>query len=234
MAEIIGANAVDAWRNCVRHLLEQGSDELNLLVTINDPTILVPAWLSDFNPRKLHPAKDNLADVISTVFPYKLAAKCKTRNELYQKYLARHQRARKFIRNRGTWGTYFERLVHMGNPPTNQLERAISKLNSWQVRAATALVFHPSTPALDSPRKRGGPCWHFGELIWHRNDVLDLVVVYRNHDYFNKALGNFISHGQLLNFICTQTKKTPGRVICHSIHAFYAEADVSMAALAKI
>lgn len=64
--------------------------------------------------------------------------------------------------------------------------------------------------------------------------MLDLVVVYRNHDFFNKALGNFIALGQLLRFIAVESGKTPGNLICHSVHAYSPRPIKDLATLAKI
>jgi len=118
--------------------------------------------------------------------------------------------------------------------PVNQLDRAIDKLTTWPKRSTTGLVFHLSSPDLDAPRTRGGPCWHFGEIIWREDNILDLVVVYRNHDFFNKALGNFIGLGQLLKFICDESGKNAGSLRCHSVHAFNPESVARLKALAKI
>ncbi len=136
------------------------------------------------------------------------------------------------VRNRSRWGTYFERLIAFdGN--LNQLERAIGKLNTWD-RNTTGLVFHLSSPSIDSPRTRGGPCLHYIELLWKTGDVLDLVAVYRNHDYFSKALGNFLALGQLLFFISTETDKQPGKLICHSVHAYTESSLTRLKLLAQV
>jgi hypothetical protein len=63
--------------------------------------------------------------------------------------------------------------------------------------------------------------------------VLDLVAVYRNHDFLNKALGNFLGLGRLLNFIALEGGKRPGRVICHSVHAYVERTTMFRALLAK-
>ncbi len=63
---------------------------------------------------------------------------------------------------------------------------------------------------------------------------MDFVVVYRNHDFFNKALGNFIALGQLLKFIADASGKTAGRLICHSVHAYAGSRLSHLVTLAKI
>lgn len=215
-----GVTPLDAWREGVAAVLRQG-EVFNLFTTIEQPAVFDAGWLTPFSPRRRGFAGDDLREVVKTIFPYELAQRLPLRPALYQEYLRRHDRAMGFARNRSTWGTYFERLVRFpDHPDTNQLETVIQKLITWQQRSGTSLVFHLSTPARDAPRKRGGPCWQFGEIVWRPGGQLDLVVVYRNHDFFNKALGNFIGLGQLLQFICAASGKTVGRLSCHSVHAY--------------
>ncbi|WP_172705562.1 hypothetical protein [Variovorax paradoxus] len=229
---VAGANALDAWRQGVQAVLAE-REAFNLFTTVEQPAAFDLAWLQTHSPRRRGLGGDDLREVIKTIFPYDLAQRVADRPNLYSDYLRRHDRAMRFARNRGTWGTYFERLIRFpGYPETNQLETVIEKLRTWQKRSGTGLVFHLSTPANDTPRTRGGPCWQFGEIVWHPGGRLDLVVVYRNHDFLNKALGNFIGLGQLLNFICIASDKTPGRLLCHSVHAYNGGTVEALRALA--
>lgn len=228
---VAGTTALDAWRQGAAAVLANG-EVLNLFTAIEQPAVFDRAWFSH-SPRVRGLAGDDLKDVIKTIFPYDLSQRFPHRVDLYREYLRRHDRAMKFVRNRGTWGTYFERLARFpDHPEINQLETVIQKLSTWKTRSASSLVFHLSTPARDTPRTRGGPCWQFGEIVWHPNHRLDLVVVYRNHDFFNKALGNFIGLGQLLNFICVASGKNAGRLLCHSVHAYNSGSGASLRALA--
>ena len=227
-----GSDALDAWRQGVAVVLTHG-EIFDLFTTVEHPAVFDEDWEQRHSPHQRGFSGDDLRDVIQTIFPHGLARRCASRPELYSAYLRRHDRAMKYVRNRATWGTYFERLVRFpGSPDTNQLERVIEKLSAWQRSSRTGLVFHLSTPARDAPRTRGGPCWHFGEIIWHPDDRLDLVAVYRNHDYFNKALGNFIALGQLLKFICDASGKTVGELRCHSVHAYNGGNATALRALA--
>lgn len=228
-----GRTALDAWRSGVGAVLAEG-EVFSLFTTIEEPTAFDEGWLTQHSPRIRGFAGDDLREVIKTIFPYELAQHYPERPKFYEQYLRRHDRAMKFVRNRGTWGTYFERLVRFpDHPDTNQLETVIQKLVKWQKRSSTGLVFHLSTPARDTPRTRGGPCWQFAEIVWHPGDMLDLVVVYRNHDFYNKALGNFVGLGQLLGFICAASGKTPGRLLCHSVHAYNGGSVEALRALAN-
>lgn len=217
---VSGQSPLEAWQQGASAILANG-ELFNLITTIEQPQAFDYGWLESRSPRRMGVGGDDLREVIKTIFPYELAQRYPQRTEMYQQYLRRHDRAMRFRRNRSAWGTYFERMVRFpDHPDTNQLEKAIEKLATWQRRSGAALVFHLSTPARDTPRTRGGPCWQFGELLWHADNRVDLVVVYRNHDFYNKALGNFIGLGQLLQFICNSSGKQVGRLISHSVHAY--------------
>lgn len=219
VTSVVGADPLVAWKAGVAHVVSK-RELTNLLTTVDDPCAIDASWLREFSPRRIRRHYDDLRDVVNTIFPVAISESANSRDELYARYLARHDRAARWARNRATWGTYFERLVRFPPAGVNQLERVIQKLKEWERRSTTGLVFHLSSPAIDTPRTRGGPCWHFGEIIWNDGDVLDLVVVYRNHDFLNKALGNFMGLGHLLSFICAAADKRPGRLICHSVHAY--------------
>jgi len=66
--------------------------------------------------------------------------------------------------------------------------------------------------------------------LCHRDGTIDLFAVYRNQDYFNKALGNFVGLADLLNFVCQQSGRRPGKLICNAAHAFNGgrKADLSL------
>lgn len=213
--------ALDAWQEGVKTLLGAGGELSNLITTIQQPCAIEDSWLVDRSPHKFASKADDIRDVANTIFPEKLAARAPDRTSLYTMYLKRHDRTRSWKRGRHAWGTYFERLIRFPASDVNQLERVIHKLQTWPVRNTTGLVFHLSSPAIDAPRTRGGPCWHYGELLWRADGSIDLVAVYRNHDFYNKVLGNFIGLGRLLQFICSESGKQPGKLICHSVHAYH-------------
>jgi len=212
--------ALQAWREGVTALFASGGSCNNIITTVLDPCHIDSSWLVDHSPDTVSEKGNDIRDVANTIFPEKLLRSATSRDHLYEMYLKRHDRVRHWKGHHHGWGTYFERLVRFPPDGVNQLERVIGKLISWPTRNTTGLVFHLSSP-IDAPRTRGGPCWHFGEILWNADGILDLVVVYRNHDFYNKVLGNFIGLGRLLKFICDETGKTPGRLVCHSVHAYH-------------
>ena len=215
MAKLFNANdCVDGWLQVSNYLIANHMQASNVLVTIANPTFEDPAWLTRFNPKGVHPNGDKIRDVVNTIFPRKTLQNSADREDFYARYLKAHNRAKS-----GRWGTYFERLVSFGATEENQLESVIRGLK-WKNKPRAALTVHLSSPETDSLQPIGAPCWHFGEFMCVDKTDLDLVVVYRNHDYFNKALGNFLGLSRLLSFVCAESGMTPGKLICHSVHAY--------------
>ncbi len=216
-----GATALEAWRAGCMLLQGARGQASNLLTTITRPCEIRDEWLLQHSPARFKAGADDARDVANTLFPQRTYERMATRQHFYAHYLRVHDRPHRWQGGRHAWGTYFERLIRFPPDGVNQLERAIEKLNTWPQRNTTGLVFHLSSPAIDAPRTRGGPCWQFAEILWNADDTLDLVVVYRNHDFFNKVLGNFVGLGRLLQFICAATNKHPGELVCHSVHAYF-------------
>lgn len=231
---ITSEHSLDGWRQGASHLLLRG-EEFNLITTINDPTAVDTSWFDDFSPEHICPGIPSLSDVVTTIFPYKYANRGFTRDQLYNRYRAVNARARRIhTRSKGKWGTYFQRMIDFGAHGNNQLEAVIYALLNWRNNPRAALYMHISSPDTDRPRPLGGPCLQYVELLCQDKNTVSLLAVYRNHDYFQKALGNFIGLGQLLSFICDQTGRHAGTLTCHSAHAYYQSNKSELRNLAKL
>ena len=218
---IMGATCLEAWQKAARHVLENRS-AAHLVVEIADPSERDVGNGRAHDPRRLLRKAKSLDDVAITIWPARLASRYADRHDLYAAYQQRYARGKRWPRNRHSWGTYCLRLISFGDRGINQLERAIALIGRWQ-RVTAAFVFHLSSPETDGPRRRGGPCLQYVELLLRDDDTVDMIAVYRSHDYFRLALGNFIGLADLLSFICRETAKNPGRLVVHSVHAFIAE-----------
>jgi thymidylate synthase len=234
MASIVqGTDVLQAWCNGAQ-LLSQTPDHAicNLITEVDDPILCNPEWYRRFDPKSVG-ADDRLSVVAKVLFPGLPRRQGEARPAYYDRCTTMLQRALNQKRLHSSWGsTYFQRLVSLDGSE-NQIERAIRVLTTWQVRAEASIVAHTSCPRIDGLRKRGSPCLQYVEVLWGRNGVLDLVAVYRNHDFLNKALGNFLGLGRLLQFIAAESGKTPGRLVCHSIHAYSPNIGKLRALMAK-
>ncbi len=210
------ANCLEAWIAVAKHLLANKHVDTNVVVVITDPLHFDDAWLTRFDPASIKQKGDRIKNVMNTIFPQKTLDNSANRKAFYERYKKAHRRGKK----KG-WGTYFSRLIQFGHKEENQLENAIRVLETWKNNPHAAVTFHLSSPETDSIRPRGGPCWHYGELLCADKNSAELVVVYRNHDYFNKALGNFLALSRLLRFVCGETHRKPMRLVCHSARAYF-------------
>lgn len=227
---ITATNNLQAWQQACLYLKNNGRSCFNLLLEIDNPTDFTDLnlWMTDRNPIN-YGGQDNIYDVVNTIFPYRFYERntFTNRENFYERYRDIYLRG-KSINPRQSWGTYIQRLIsyskHFNDfTAPNQIENSIIALQR-NITQKSSITYHLSSSNMDicNTRLRGAPCWHFGELLCHSNtNTVDFLVVYRNHDYFNKTLGNLIALSKLLNFLCTESGRTPGRLIVHSANAYY-------------
>lgn len=220
MAKLIEAsNCLDAWRQVADELIVS-KEIYNLIVEIENPAEINEEWLRDFNPKQF--GGDNLSTVINTIFPRSIVKRYEDRNLLYQIYPEILQRGKKIFKTNHGWGTYFQRLTSFGNKNVNQLEEVIQALANHLAVYKTPYVIHISSSEYDSiSQVMGKPCLQYIQIIRPTSTLIDLVAIYRNHDFFNKAFGNYVALSMLLSYICKESNKEVGKIICHSVHAYY-------------
>ncbi len=215
-----GVTAVEAWRRGAELVMAAPNHMLrNLITEITNPTVSNEVWYRQFDPKSVG-GTDRLSVVAKVLFPAEPKDAAEGRLDYYERWRRVLVKGRATRLLHSSWnGTYFERLLSLDGSE-NQIERAIHVLSDWDIRSETAFVAHLSCPRLDAPRPRGAPCLQYIELLWHQDETIDMIALYRNHDFLNKALGNFLGLGRLLNFITAESKKTAGRLICHSARAY--------------
>jgi hypothetical protein len=168
----------------------------------------------------------------SSVSEMILPAACESGNynaaESIERGLVMLGRARKRgVRFSGWKHTYFERMVgefrdkdgsrhHLRQ---NKLLSVIEKLNLWNRNAEAACYIHTALDS-DTFRTRGGPCLQYVQFRAHGNNLLDVIGLYRAHDYGNKALGNMIGLNRLGRFVGHHTGRQLNAVAIVSLHPF--------------
>jgi thymidylate synthase len=214
---IFEKSPLEAWIAASNHLINKGGQCTNLLVSFPSGPARDERPLDKYDPRKILGARyDRARDVANTIFPSKTARNTKTRAELYKRYMKAHSRGRK----KG-WGTYFLRQISFGSKEVNQLERLIEAMNRWPKKAySAAFHMHLSSAETDNLRPLGGPCLQYVQFNCPSIAQIDLVAVYRNHDFCNKVLGNYFGLSRLLHYVSKETDRDPGKVSCLSIHAY--------------
>lgn len=218
MKYIKSNSCVNAWDSAVDLLLgETNNSTSNLIVEIQNTRDIDWDILKLKNPNKINPSLNDIYSVINTIFPNKIWLKSESRQEFYDRYI------QIYLRNKpkGTWGTYFKRLIDYPNPKNgkpNQLENVINKINGTQDNQSATYNLHLSSKSLDNLKTRGSPCLQYVQFKIFR-PYIKMTSIYRSHDFLNKALGNYIGLSLLLNFVAEQTSLTPDGFLCHSIHA---------------
>ncbi len=205
-----------AWQVASAYLIAHGKEDFNILVSFPCAAAIDEAPLDEYDPKaRLGSKFDRARDVANTIFPARTFTNSNNRKSFYKRYLRAHERGKK----KG-WGTYFLRMIAFGAKNVNQLERVIVALNSWPNTYKAAFIVHTSSAETDRLRPLGGPCLQYLQFNCPTPNEIDLLAVYRNHDYCNKVLGNFFGLSRLLNFVCGETNRNPGKISCLSVHAY--------------
>jgi hypothetical protein len=214
-----------AWREAVRAVDgRQGHSAYNVIIDVVDPlakatpenpqVAVVDEFLSDF--------EKSVETVANTIFPA----------GLYRRYGAPaffdvfQDKILKKVRRNERWsGYYFERMIKYPVPigePANQLWDIVERLRNEEVRALNKFelsLFDPIRDVDNSPY--GGQCLSFMsfKVIPGANKTLTLTVMYRNHFYIEKLLGNLIGLGRLMDFVAREAGLKVGALTVISTHA---------------
>lgn len=220
MATLVpGGNCSDAWLSVVEHLLDCSGDSLNVVVEIDDPTSESPHIRRLLDQFLRSTGKKPIEEAANTIFPKSLYFPTSGRESLYHHY----ETAWPLIKLFNKWGTYFYRMIHWeaGNERLNQLEDTICKLRgtaSGTPRYRSIYEVSIYRPDTDRRITMGGPCLsHLSFKLAHGR--LHLTAVYRNQYYIERAYGNFIGLGRLVEYVANESQIPVGQLTCISTHA---------------
>jgi hypothetical protein len=229
-----------AWVTALEALLAGDGDAVHLTVAIADPTTEhegVRRALDRFIGERRH-TKHRSVQLVSTVantlfpsawyIPERLGADAA--EHLYE--LERIARPVSHRRNRR--GTYFGRMVAWPGPDNNeynQLDHAIRRLRSQRERGTrrgheyevglTAPSDEIAVPVLVAGKDRstqGFPCLsHLSFSLLH--GVVNLLAVYRSHDFISRGYGNYLGLGRVLHFVAQESGFPVGELTCVSASA---------------
>jgi thymidylate synthase len=211
-------NLIETWKSACEAILahKDGIQPLICRFRSGDEEAI---WLTKFSPMSVGVVESS-GVVAKVLFPSGAKREGESREDFYKRHSELLSRARKKKKLRSAWGsTYFERLISLDGSE-NQIERAIRAYGHWERRPHAAVTMHLSSPRVDALRVRGSPCLQYVQLLHEGGDSLDLLALYRSHDYLRKALGNFVGLNRLLRFICAECKLTPGFVTCVSSRGY--------------
>lgn len=163
-----------------------------------------------------------------TIFPDTYAKQKKNYYELRDSYIKRLY-PKLMKKERSGWGTYFQRMVNYETVLNgeivyvDQLGKIIESMGKNKNVHRAAYTVNISRPGSDNIKLRGAPCLNTlafrEESVGKDSKRLSLTAFYRNHDFLERAYGNYKGLCNLLIYLASQTHAEVGTLTCISSHA---------------
>ena len=218
-----------AWRAAVRAVDDcPGHEAQNVIIDVADPlarsTLADPAVTLVDNFLRQWNAKP-IETVANTLFPAALHRRYGS-PDFYTRFVDYVLPAA--ARGGDRWsGYYFERMINLPRPDGgvafNQLDNIVDRLKDPSVKALNKFELSVFDPLRDVDRSPyGGQCLSHASFKPERTtkgDLLHLTVLYRNHYYIEKLLGNLIGLGRLMAFVAQEANLQVGALTVVSSHA---------------
>lgn len=218
-------DCASAWREGVRQVNAQhGHEAYNVVIDVEDP--LANADLRDGRVAVVNSFLEkydkSVETIANTIFPEALYL----RHGAPDFFGVFDERVLEKVRRSRRWsGYYFERMINLpgaDGKPINQLWEIIARMKDPKVMARNKFelsIFDPLRDVDDSPY--GGQCLSHGSFKLMTGDprVLTLTVMYRNHFYIEKLLGNLVGLGRLMRFVAKEAELIVGPLTVISTHA---------------
>ena len=225
MNEIISINAEgfqETWAKVVLELRKNNWLAWNVIVRIDNPLKF------DFDKHKIMEDFASNKELVGqnqvayTIFPFKLY-KGRTRDDFYNRYWRYYDAVN--LKSYARWGdTYFARMIRYNEDNVvDQLGSIIDSINERPKNYGASYVMVISYPQKDVKRMMGAPCLNYITVqVELQNSVryINLLAVYRNHDFRAKAYGNYYGLGKLIEYIASETNSRVGVLTCVSSHAY--------------
>jgi thymidylate synthase len=220
--------SVQAWLAAATKVQDHGGEAHNVIIDIADPlaeTETDAAIIRTVDLFLREHGKNTLSGVANTIFPQSILNRYGP-DDFYQVYRDRVlPRMKKMTRD---WGRYFERLTIWKKVNGSQIS-VINPLDDL-VRFMRTQVASDRTfrnvyeltvydPARDAGKISNRQCLSFLSFKLTDQNQLLLTVMYRNHHYIARGLGNFIGLGRLQAFVAEQAGATLGSLTSISTHA---------------
>lgn len=213
-----------AWLEAVRLLMNMQWERRNLMVQIRNPTHLdqiLHDRVTDFARQEgvLGPKH-----VAYTIFPHGLYQRTGNAEKLFEAYNRRNGLFERLHRRKPGWGTYFRRMTHYDKvgDVVNQLGNVIRTIRTRKNVSKAAYAAIIQNPGGETVRPLGAPCLNYLAIQLEPGDstVLGLLAVYRNHDFLERAYGNYWGLCNLVQFLAAEVEATVGPLTCVSSRAY--------------
>lgn len=218
----------EAWSQAIFSLVENKWELWDLIVRINNPICFderLHNRLTEFARKHglIEPTK-----VCYTIFPYKLTRAGHSFESICRAYLTKYFPMTRKMEHAG-WGTYFHRMIAYPSVKDsrmcsiNQLGKIISAIKGSNriLRAAYTIVI--PVPGGENVKPLGTPCLNSIAIRQEPKDdskMVSMLAIYRNHDFSERAYGNYFGLAKLLEYISKETNSICGSLTCISSHAF--------------
>ncbi|MGJ5134127.1 hypothetical protein [Bradyrhizobium oligotrophicum] len=216
-----------AWLAAAAAVQDARGEAYNVVIDIEDPLGISPndhailRTVDDFLRR--HHA-NTVSGVANTIFPQGLLDRHGA-NGLYAAYEAVLPRMKQMTRD---WGRYFDRMtswkkvkgkdIRVINPLDDLIKFMKTQIDSERTYRNTyeMTIYDPTR---DAGKVSNRQCLSFLSFKLTDDKTLMLTVMYRNHHYVGRALGNFVGLGRLQAFVAAQSGARLGSLTCISTHA---------------
>ncbi len=216
------------WAKVVRHLADASWETRNLVAHVKEPERFDDAFHSKVEGFCGREGLMRPRHVAYTIFPLEFFRKVGSSERLFKGYNKDNglfQRLQRRYQNKSSWGTYFRRMTCFQTPKgsVNQLENIIGAIRKREKVSKAALTIVIQQPGSETTRPLGGPCLNYLAVQEEntRPTTLGLLAVYRNHDFLNRAYGNYWGLCNLLMFLAKETDSVPGPLTCISSRAYF-------------
>ncbi len=225
------------WRDVVRRMMDSHWELRNLLVQIRNPCLLdesIHNQIIDFTRCEglLGPKH-----VAYTIFPHGLYRQTGNAGRLFDAYNRHNGLYERLKKRKRSWGTYFQRMTNYRKDDNiiNQLGNIIDAIQTRQNISRAAYTIIIQKPGGETTRPLGGPCLNYIAVqIEPGNPItLGLLAVYRNHDFLERAYGNYWGLCNLIVFLCNEVGAELGPLSCLSSHAYVSGKKVALRELTE-
>ncbi len=191
----------EAWVDATKSLMSSKWELRNLIVHIQDINQIDMTFHGKMTNFSKELAILNPKQVAYTIFPHNLYMKKRNAASLFDSY---NRRNGMYSRIKTGWGTYFRRMSNYekGDEVVNQLDEIISAINNRTKISKAAYTIVIQKPGGETIKPLGGPCLNYlsVQLDSCNSTILGMLAVYRNHEFLERAYGNYFGLCNLINF----------------------------------
>jgi thymidylate synthase len=225
-----------AWLDAVRLLMNSHWELRNLVVQIRNPTSIDQGFHDRVEEFARQESLLGPKHVAYTIFPHGLYQKIGNCPQLFRAYNRSNGLYERLQRRKPSWGTYFRRMTHYekSGTPVNQLGNIIEAIRTRRTVSKAAYTVVIQNPGGETVRPLGGPCLNYlaFQIEAEKSMVMGLLAVYRNHDFLERAYGNYWGLCNFLIFLANEVNAVVGPLTCVSSHAYVSQKRAALKAFA--